>query len=335
MTAIIESLAPQILEAVKKADSILLHCHPSPDQDSIGSVLAMKYALDQFGKKVTVIKGDSPLPKAFSHLPGTDSLIAKSFGELDLSDFDLFISLDSSSPVMVSRINTPVFPLAIQTIVIDHHSTNEKYGNINLVESSYPATAEIVFDLFKIWKVDFTHDISVNLFMGMYSDTGGFKYYGTTHNTLKKASELAEKAPDFIRYISLSENSRTKEALIFNGLALSSMKTFFDGKIGIASVSFEQISTNKITQEDISSIPVANIIISVSEIEAGISISEYEPRKLRIQFRSKDALKFDVSKLAVALGGGGHKLASGTRLEMSPEEAVKKVVETSKMIYNL
>src|SRR3954463_13074656 len=107
ISPLIQEKAPVILAEIEKASSILLHCHPSPDPDSVGSALAMKFALEQLGKKVTVIRGDSEIPQAFMHFPGAGDIQSKSFGEVDLKNFDLFIIQDSGSPEMISRLNLP------------------------------------------------------------------------------------------------------------------------------------------------------------------------------------------------------------------------------------
>lgn len=335
MSSRVKEMFPVILEAIKKSSTILLHCHPSPDPDSVGSVLAMKGALEQLGKKVTVIKGDSEIPKAFGHFPGVKDITSKNFSEINLSDFDLFIILDSGSPDMISRISVPSFPLSIPTITIDHHATNTGYASMNLVDPTYPATAQILFDLFKLWNIKITPEIASNLFIGMYTDTGGFKYAGTSSETLSAASELASISPDFNQMILKMENSRTKASILYNGLALSSIQYFFDDRLVISAVSFKEISKYNILSEDISSVPVANILISVASTAISVSMSEQTPGEIRLRFRSKDSEKYDISKLATALGGGGHKMAAGARLNSSLEEGIKKVVETAKIIYNL
>jgi len=137
----------QILEEIKKANRILLHCHPMPDPDSVCSALAMKFALESLGKQVTVIKGDSDIPEAFMHFPGAHDIVKKNFHEINQDDFDSFIVLDSASTVMISMKNTPVFPLSIKTISIDHHPTHTRFADINLVDDSSPATAFILFNL--------------------------------------------------------------------------------------------------------------------------------------------------------------------------------------------
>lgn len=104
------NLAPVILAEVEKAKKILLHLHPRPDGDSVGSALSMMHVLEGMGKEVTVIKGDSPLPQYLSVLPGFSKIVPQNFFETDLSQFDLFIIQDSSTPGFVSLLGEVVFP---------------------------------------------------------------------------------------------------------------------------------------------------------------------------------------------------------------------------------
>src|ERR1035437_3297518 len=201
MTDIVKKEAPKIFAAIKAANNILLHCHPSPDPDSVGSALAMKFALESLGKKATVIRGDSEIPQAFMHFPGADSIVPKNFFEVDLKEFDLFIVQDSGSMSMISRRGEIKFPKTLNVIVIDHHATIADFGSINLIEPSYPACCQILFDLFKEWKILITPDIAKNLFIGTYTDTGGFKYEKTAPETLAMAAELTKIAPDFHKII--------------------------------------------------------------------------------------------------------------------------------------
>lgn len=334
MSEIIKKQAPIILAEIKKANSILLHCHPSPDPDSVGSALAMKFALEQLGKKVTLIQGDSAIPKSFA-FPGVDTIVKKSYSEINPSDFDLFIAQDSASKQMISFKTDVVFPDTMKVIVIDHHVSNTNYGTINCVDSSYPATGQLLFDLFNEMGIRLNHDIAINLFMGIYTDTGGFKYRSASAETIRIGSELAALAPDFSEVIFIMENSNRKESLIYQGLALSSLKEFFGGTIALTSVTFDQLSQNGIKEEDYSASYIANILKSVVGFEIGINLLEKEPNKIGVGMRTRNPEKFDVSKLAVALGGGGHKSAAGAKLNMTMPEAIDKVVKTAKELYNL
>jgi phosphoesterase RecJ-like protein len=326
----------KILDVIKSCNSILLHCHPNPDPDSVGSVLAMKIALEKLGKKVTVIRGDTEIPIAFRHFPKANEIIEKNFFEINKDDFDLFIILDSGSKEMISRKGEVVFGDKMRTINIDHHASNPGYAEINLVDSSYSSNAQLVFDLITSWGIEINHKMAINLFMGMYTDTGGFKYETVTAETYQIASELVKIAPDFHKYIFEMENSNTSDDLKFEGLALSSIKNFLNDNIAISAISqkdLESVGLN--TRSNISLHIISNLLRSVIGWNIGVCLVEMEPNVFKVSFRTRDSTKFDVSKLAIALGGGGHKPAAGASIKLPKEQAIKAIVEKAKIIYNL
>jgi len=336
ISPLIVEKAPLILLEIHKAQSILLHCHPSPDPDSVGSVLATKFALQAMGKKVTVIQGDSDIPEAFMHFPGATEIIDKNFFEINATDYDLFIVLDAGSVEQISKLGVFPIPFPIPTIVIDHHASNKGYASlINLVESSYPATAQVLFDLFTVWNVIMTPDIAANLFMGIYTDTGGFKYPGTTSRTLTIASSLISYVPNFSLLISRMENSNTPEDIAFRALALSSIETFFNGKLALAVVSFEKLVEKNIPVGHAHANAVSPALRSVGQWLITGTLIEVAPGLIKLSFRSKDGEQFDVSKLTVTLGGGGHKAAAGASMKTSLQEAKDLVVSKAKELYNL
>lgn len=335
ISPIVREKAPLILEEIKKAKSILLHCHPSPDPDSVGSALAMKFAVEQLGKKATVIKGDSEIPQAFMHFPGAKDIVMKNFHEIDASEFDLFLCLDTAAVDRISIVAPITFPVSMKVVDIDHHPTNTGFGAINLVESSYPATAQILFDLFREWGIKITPAMAVNLFMGIYTDTGGFKFLNVTPSTFKAAGELVALCPDFSRFVADMENSNTVSDLHFKGLALSALEPILGGRVGIAAVSLDELKAKDIHDESVSAGMISSALRAVGEFDVVGALIEAEPRMVRASFRSKDADAFDVSLLAASFGGGGHRMAAGTLIPLSLTEAKQKVVEKMKELYNL
>ncbi len=324
----------EILEQINKSNSVLLHCHPSPDPDSVGSTLAMKFALEQLGKKVTLIKGDTDVPKAFDFL-GVDTIVQKNYFEIDIKEFDTFIILDSGSIEMVSAKDKIVFPESLTTIVIDHHASNVGYGKFNYIDSTYSSTAELVHGVILELGVKIDRNIALNLFMGMYTDTGGFRYGVNGPRTLKLAADLASIVPDYQKTIATMENSNRIESLVFEALALSSIKTYYDGKLALVSVSNEELVKNNISNDDRFTGYISNKIKSVLGVEIAGTIVEVEPGKVKLSFRSKDSVNYDISKLAVKLGGGGHKQAAGASVKANIGEATELVVKTVKEIYNV
>ncbi len=335
ISPIIREKAPLILAEIKKATNILLHCHPSPDPDSVGSALAMKLALEQMGKKVTVIRGDSDaISDGFMDFPGVKTIVGKNFGEVDLKEFDLFIVLDSGSPDRISFKSTPVFPLPIRTINIDHHKSNTEFADINLVDVCV-STTFILFQFFTLWEIEITHDIALNLFIGIYTDSGGFRHYPVDYKVFQVAAILVKEAPDFIDIVFKMENSNRKESIFFEALALGSIKKYLNDNLAIASITFKQIQDNKIPLDSIHT-DIPNRLKSVIGWNIGIMLTEREPGVVKASMRSRDMEKFDVSKLAVALGGGGHRAAAGIRFTNTTlEEAKGKIVAKAKELYNL
>lgn len=334
MSEKISQLAPQILEVIQTSKNILLHCHPSPDPDSVGSVLAMMHALRTLGKNVTVIAGDSEIPQAFSSLPGFDQIVKKNYFEIDLSKFDLFLILDSSSLNMVSSKGKVIFPDNLKTVVIDHHSSNSGFAQVNLVETTYPATTQIIFDLLKTWNINISSDIAACLILGLYTDTGGFQYLPNNPSyTFEVAKELSAIYPEFPKLIFQLDNSNDAGRIIFEGLALSSIKLYFNHQVAISEIRLKDWKNKGVTLEDTQKSDVANKLKSVIGWEIGISFIEREKDLVNVSMRTRDSDKYDLSKLATSLGGGGHKAAAGATINKPFDEAKRLLLENIKNCY--
>lgn len=349
-----KAIVKEIFEHIKSesTQSILLHCHPSPDPDSLGSVLATKYALESIGKRVTVIAGDSKIPDAFMHFPGAHEILVQNYFDTDLAQFDTFLILDSGAPSMISRKAPVVFPPEsnpnLKTIVIDHHASNTGYGDINLVALQYMSTTEILFDVFQEWGIfsvtgtedekdlnKFSKEIATNLYVGLFTDSGGFRYERVTDHSFYMAGKLYEYNPQILDVITVLENSSSKASIDFLSLALSQKKVFEaeeskkeKGSFVISYISHEDIIRLGLTSEDLAGGYVCNILKSVIGWNVLVVMTEEVVGEVKISFRSRDARLFDVSKVAVLLGGGGHKAASGAMVRKPMPEAIELVAST-------
>src|SRR3989344_8203976 len=124
-------LSTKILEEVKKANKSLINCHRNPDPDSIGSALALKVVLQKIGKEAKIIC-PTKLDKGVSFLKGFDEIEVVDFSKFDFKKYGLFITLDSSTWDMVTGAKNTSRPKGIKIITIDHHFTNDSFGDINL-----------------------------------------------------------------------------------------------------------------------------------------------------------------------------------------------------------
>lgn len=321
-------ISTSIWKQIKKSQNVLLHLHPSPDGDSAGSALAFMHVLKSMGKNVTLIGGDSDYPKYLKTLPGCDQVVPKNYFQIDLNNFDLFIILDSAALNQISKMGNVEFPANLMTINIDHHTTNEKYADLNLVEPESPATCQVLYEFFARHKVKISPDAAACLFVGIYTDTGGFKYAGTDWKTLEIASKLAKINPNYNQIIFELENNDDPDRLKFLSLLLGNIETFFSNSVAIASITHETIKKTNLNSQVLNSSEVANMLKSVTDWYIGISFLEVQPKMVKLSFRTRNAEIYDVGKIAAAIGGGGHKAAAGATLNMSFDEAKKFLLST-------
>ena len=222
----------------------------------------------------------------------------------------------------------------MRVVVIDHHDTNSKYGHVNFVDSSSPAVCQMIFELAKELNLIISPDAAICLFLGIFTDTGGFKYSATTSTTLKIAAELAQLDPDFPKAIFEMENNYAPEQIKFIGLCLSSIETYFGGRVAISMVSNEQLKAAGIEKEHTEKVEISNYLKSVTGWEIGIGFTEAEPKQVTLSMRTRDPEKYDVGKIAAATGfGGGHKVASGATIPKPFLEAKKHLLSTIQKVY--
>ena len=331
----LKAMAPQILAAIRSANNILLHLHPGPDEDSVGSALAMYHVLQGMGKQATIIAGDSELPEKWQVLPGYSLIKKVNFLQLPATDYDLFLIQDASTPMRISNLGAVNIPTAMRTVIIDHHQTNLEFGDINLVLPHYPATAQILYELFREWGIGLTHDVAVCLMVGMNADTGGFIYPLTTPDTFRAAAELAEYAPDYSKYISAIYNSKSKAEIAFDGLALNAVETICAGRVAMASVSYDQLQAKGISDAHVNAGHIAGTLRTVKEWLIGVCLVETAPGVVRVSFRTTHPDKYDVSKItgAFADGGGGHQAAAAGTVRQPLAVAKQYVINTMTNIY--
>ncbi len=330
-----KKISQEIWQSIQKAKRILLHCHANTDGDSVGSALAMAQALRSMGKEATIIAGDNaPMPGYLSFLPGFDTIVPKDFFQVNLADFDLFIVLDSAAPGQISRKATIAFPLSIPTIIIDHHVSNTRFAGINLVDTSSPATCQILHGLFVEWGIVIDHDIALCLFIGIYTDTGGFKYAGTTEKTFQIGADLVRLVPEFTKYIFQIENNKSEHWVRFMRLSFNNIQLWYGNGVAVTTISQEDMKKADITSEELGeSGGFANTLKSVVGWNVGMTCTEEKPGEMKISFRTRDAERFDVSKIAVALGGGGHKAAAGASIKGTLPEVLAKIKKEIGNIY--
>lgn len=331
----IKIVGKKIWKEINHSNNILLSVHAGPDADSVGSNLALYYALKKMGKNVSIIQGDSELPPNLKTIPGSDKIIPKNIFQIDLSKFDLFLILDSSAPSQVSRLGKITFPKSLKTIIIDHHLSSEKFAKINLVLPKYTSTCQVIFDLLQNQKIKIDKFMAACLFIGIYTDTGAFKYFNPTYKIFDIVSKLVKIYPKYPQLIFGIENNDQPDRIKLFSFLLSSVKNYCSDHVAIASISCEDIQKNHIDINTLNGYSdVTNMLKSVVGWDIAMTMIEFQPGSVRVNFRTRDADKYDLSKIAAATGsGGGHRAAAGATVNKSIPEATEFLLSIIKKLY--
>lgn len=313
----------QILEEVKKANKILVNCHRSPDPDSVGSALAMRRVLMDMGKTVEVICPDniSPDSKFFN---SSDVVRKIDYDQFDFSSFDLFLMLDSSEWVQVLGYGKEKIP-DIKKVVIDHHYTNEGFGDINIVDSERSSTAEVLFRLFEDWEIKLSEEVAEDLLGGIIYDTSSLQHSSANTETAKAFTKLMELGADKNKIIFNFYRNISFDKVKLIGEVLKNMEVDLVNKFVWSAVPYETLTLYPDSM-GVKSMAANFYASSIENTNFGIIMIEEKKNFLNLSLRAKEG--FDISKIAEALGGGGHKQAGAAVLRNIPfDQAVIKVLE--------
>ena len=296
---ILESLPyDEVKNKIESANSITILSHLNPDADTLGTALGI-YALlsKDKSKRVEVVNASIALPLHIDFLPN----FKKIKHHMDYRD-SLILSCDCGS---VDRLG---FDLEGRDIInIDHHHSNTRYGSINVVITEYASASQVAFALFKeIYAVE--ADAATCFYVALLSDTRFFTTNSVNEEVFNVAKSLvrAGAIPDEIAYYCTQRRSLSSLRLLEK--ALASLSLYHEAKIAALMVTKKEIAQTGATIPDMEGI--VDYAWSLATVEIALFAMELDDG-IRISLRSE---KVDVSKVAMAFGGGGHKVAAGFTL---------------------
>ncbi|MBI4773951.1 MAG: bifunctional oligoribonuclease/PAP phosphatase NrnA [Deltaproteobacteria bacterium] len=295
-----------IASKIAEAEHVLIASHVDPDGDAVGSVLAMGIFLESRGKRTTMYL-ESEVPEFLRFLPSVDRIRH----DLEsVQDVDTAVIVDCGD---ISRVGKTADRLAsIPVIVnIDHHLYNTNFGVVNLVDTSCCATTALLLELFKAMDAEIETDIALNLYTGLVTDTGSFRYGNTTSEAFLMAAELVGIGvdPAFVAkelYLNLPMNR-----LRLLKLALDSVERLNGGRIGLMVLTkddFDGCAAGVADSEGfidyVRAIPGVEMAVLMKEVDGGATTG--------VSLRTSG----NVNAAAVAAGfsGGGHRNAAGFRV---------------------
>jgi len=304
-----------IADAIRSRRRFVLSSHARPDGDSIGSQLAMAYALKALGKDVTVINADAAPPPLMA-FPGVSEIRIAPRAD---GDFEAAIIMECGDLARTGVLGLDRFFV----INIDHHPGNTGYGGINWFDPSAAACGEMIFDLVPALGVPLSVEIATHIYLAILTDTGSFHYSSLTPRTFDICRATLEAGVDPVLVARNVYDSNNMGRLKLFGAVLSAMQIDQTGRIAIVYLDHEMAREAGGTYEDTEGL--INLPLTVKEIQAVVFFKQDQGDQYRVSMRSKSEI--DIGAVAKQFGGGGHKNAAGCTVSGPIDELRKLFLE--------
>lgn len=319
--------AKNIKSLIDKSNNILLALHISPDGDSVGSNLSF-YEAFKDSKNIEIISYDEP-PSFLENVAELDKIKIMDPADVNWNNYDLFVGLDMQNPTRFTKDKNPVIPSTFNTINIDHHSGNTNWGTLNYVDINKASTTQMLLDLYNQMGINISEKCAKYLLIGLLTDTGFFGNSNTNTLTLKTAYELA-KLTDYYDVVWNLTFNEDIDNIKLKGIIYSNLKIDSKRKIAYSTCSINEMKLNNM--DTTKSYPSSSDFIkTIKDIDYVFTIKDKiveDKTMYSVSFRARN-MKLDISKIASALGGGGHKAAAAARIEAkSIEDALNTVLNT-------
>jgi phosphoesterase RecJ-like protein len=305
----------QIVEAIAARRRFVLSSHSRPDGDSIGSQLAMAFALRALGKEVTVVNSDAA-PGPLSTFPGVQDI---QIADHVSGEFDAAIIMECGDLARTGVAGLDRFFV----INIDHHPGNSRYGQINWFDPTAAACGEMVYDLVRALGVPLSTEIATHIYLAILTDTGSFHYSSISPRTFDMCRECLEAGVDPVLVARNVYDSNNMGRLKLFGAVLSAMQIDVTGRIAIVYLDHEMAREAGGTYEDTEGL--INLPLTVKEIEAVVFFKQAEGAEYRVSLRSKGDI--DIGAVAKEFGGGGHRNAAGCTVTGAIDALQKVFIE--------
>lgn len=308
----------EIAAALRGAQRIAVLSHVRPDGDALGSQLALGISLRQLAKDVAIWNEDGMLEK-YSFMPCAELLVRP---PAEPQEFDLGVALDTA---VQNRLGTAFAAVrAKQWINIDHHPTNPRYGDLNYIEPTVPATGQILYELLAMQDLPMNPEIAENLFVAISTDTGSFQYSNTTAHTFEIGAELVHCGVNVGRVSQLLYENYPRRRVELLRALLGTMRFSANGQIASFSLSLTVARDLGVQPEDNEGL--IDHLRAIRGVVVAVFFEELLEGKVRVSMRSKSEA-VDVAAIAQRFGGGGHVLAAGARVRGTLKEVEERLLQ--------
>lgn len=300
----------EIKQFIDGDDTFAVVSHISPDGDTIGSALAVVWALRRLGKTVTVHDKDAPIP-SFAFLPGIEE-----YQTLEYIPGDAAIICVDCADLRRTGLDDVN---GRRVLNLDHHISNTRFGTVNYV-SQQAATCEIIFDFIQRLGVSLDERICPCLYTGITTDTSNFTNSNVTSHTFLSAAALLTAGLEPAPIAKAIFRTRSKAQTKAIALVIDHMQFFLADKVAVTYLTAEELEQLHLLETD----GLVDYTCDVEGVEVGVFLKETPDGKIKASFRSNG--KVDVRQVCQQFGGGGHVRAAGCLFSGKLEEVIQKLV---------
>ena len=311
-------------EVLRAADSVAMACHVNPDPDALGSMLGLSEFLRSIGKETVCSFGNEPFesPRWLSELPGAEALVPpSSFPKAPA----VFVACDTASldrlGALVGRASK-----AAEVIWIDHHRSNDDLGTIPVVDPDASSTSELIVRLIDEMGGEMPDSAAKCLYAGLVTDTGRFQYEAVTPTAIRLGARLREHPFDHAKLAQALYEDNAYSYLKLLGSILQRLN--FVEEVALVWTSLTQADLEQAGVGASETDDLIDIIRTTREANVSAVIKQQVDGRFKVSARSRGS--HDLSKLAAAFGGGGHRLAAGYTSKVGLEETVRQLVDALK-----
>ena len=305
-----------VVSHLKSAQHVLLTTHRSPDADGIGSQLALYDILSNMGIKVSMANRDS-VPRICRYLPNSGKIIKTEFP--DAETVDTIIALDAGAR---SRLGFSERLYDGRTLInIDHHASNPLYGDINVINPEYCATGAMIFDLAQHLGQQLTKDSATAIYAAILTDTASFRGERVDSAVHRMTAELIDAGASAAEAASAIYDTQPLGRITLLSKALQTLAVANNGRSAWMHVTQTMLDESGADTEDTEGF--IDLSKTIEGVEVIVFIRPESETSWKASFRGKDGR--DVSEIAVALNGGGHRYASGCSIAGTLDDVYEKI----------
>jgi phosphoesterase RecJ-like protein len=309
-----------LAEAAAAGATVVLSGHVQPDADALGSTLALAEGLRRRGARVVATFPEPfTLPSSLGWLPGADRLVAP---DSVPADVDVFVSLDAASTGRLGAL-AALLDTAGRSVVVDHHASNPGFGEVRLVDPQAAATVVLVADLLEGLGVELDQQLATCLYAGLAADTGSFRFGNTAPGTHELAARLLRTGID---HAAISQ--RLFDTAPFGWLGLLSAVTgraVLEPQVGAGFVwtwsTAAEARAHGLAPDQLEAL--VDVIRATAEADVACVVKGQDDGSWVVSMRSRGAT--DLSRVAMSLGGGGHRAAAGYSSTLDLESTIAQL----------